>query len=71
MRAAIATSAGRALAGFAAGVVASIAIVCAIAAIKPAPVRPHLVPEDASGALSRIAIHYAPAQDPEALPVWL
>lgn len=71
MRAAIRTPVGRALAGIGAGVVASIAIVCAIAALTPGPVRSHLVPEDASGALSRIAIHYVPAQDAQALPVWL
>jgi len=32
--------------------------------------RPRLVPEDASGALRRIAIHYAPAMDRKAMPVW-
>lgn len=71
MSAAITTQAGRALAGIAAGVVASIVIVCAIAAFAPPRVRPHLVAEDASGTLARIAIHYTPAQDAQALPVWL
>jgi hypothetical protein len=32
--------------------------------------RYHLVAEDASAPLSRIAIHYAPSADPVALPVW-
>lgn len=59
-----------AITGLLAGVVASIAIVSAVAAVKRNPERPHLVAEDASGSLQRIAIHYAPAQDTQALPVW-
>jgi hypothetical protein len=54
-----------------AGAIASVAIVAVIGAIihrgEPAQ---RLVPEDASGHLRRIAIHYAPALDRATSPVW-
>jgi len=66
----VATTLTRTLAGTFVGVVASIAIVMVIAALRRAPSPPRLVPEDASGPLRHIAIHYTPAQNAEALPVW-
>ncbi|MEO8701381.1 MAG: agmatine deiminase family protein [Kofleriaceae bacterium] len=57
--------------GIAMGIVASALIVfvfgAAFAGGKPGAT---LVPEDASGHLRRIAIHYAPAMDARAMPVW-
>src|SRR5262249_20862825 len=40
------------------------------AAFVPRPPPPRLVPEDASGHLRRIAIHYVPAMDGLVMPVW-
>ncbi|MGE0402777.1 MAG: agmatine deiminase family protein [Kofleriaceae bacterium] len=60
----------RALAGAVAGVIVSIVVVVIVGAFHRAPTPPRLVPETASGALRRIAIHYVPAQDAQALPVW-
>ena len=59
------------LAGVALGLVASIAVVRLAACVfhrGPEPAR--LVAEDASAPLSRVAIHYAPAFDSAALPIW-
>ena len=63
------TPAARAGVGVAAGVVASTLLALVVGAVSAAP-RVALVPEDASGRLSRIAIHYTPAMDDRALPVW-
>ena len=61
----------RAAQGVIAGVIASFVLVVVIAAMHhDAAPRPRLVPEDASGKLRRIAIHYVPAMDAHALPVW-
>jgi hypothetical protein len=60
----------RAIAGVIAGVLVSIAIVMIASVFHREPAPPRLVPETASGALKRIAIHYVPAQDAQALPVW-
>lgn len=62
-------TAARTLIGVAAGVVVSVGVLLAEAAIGERTA-PRLVPEDASGTLERIAIHYTPAMDREALPVW-
>lgn len=58
-------------AGVAGGVVASFAIALAVGATGSAsgPVD-RLVPEDASGHLHRVAIHYVPQMDERALPIW-
>jgi len=54
-----------------AGVVVSAAFVLlAGAALREPAARERLVPEDASGHLRRVAIHYVPALDSRALPVW-
>jgi hypothetical protein len=63
-----ASAAASLLAGTLAGVVASIALVLVLARGGSPTYR--LVPEDASGHLRRIAIHYVPAMDERALPVW-
>lgn len=60
----------RAIAGTMAGVVVSVVLVMVIGLFHREPALPRLVPESASGALRRIAIHYVPAQDAQALPVW-
>jgi hypothetical protein len=60
----------RAIAGMLAGVVASIAIVLVFGSLRGTAPEPRLVPEDPSGALERIAIHYTPAMDDRVLPVW-
>ena len=60
----------RAVTGVLQGVLASIVLVLVLGALRGKPAKPRLVPEDASGALERIAIHYAPAMDGQALPVW-
>src|SRR5262245_56656384 len=61
----------RILVGIGAGLVAGILIVqlagLALGGHRP---RGRLVAEDASAPLRRIAIHYAPASDVRALPVW-
>lgn len=66
----VASSLGRAMLGTFAGVLASVAIVMVVGKFHRDAPRPHLVPEDASGALQRIAIHYVPAQDAQSMPVW-
>jgi hypothetical protein len=61
----------RVLAGILAGAATSAAVVTLLGgAMTSAPARHALVPEDASGHLHRIAIHYAPALDVRAMPVW-
>jgi len=61
----------RAVWGVVAGVVASVVLVMiAGAVVRPEATRYRLVPEDASGRLRRIAIHYVPAMDGRAMPVW-
>ncbi len=60
----------RFLFGVLAGALASVLVVMAAAAFAPRPPAPRLVPEDASGHLRRIAIHYAPAMDGRVMPVW-
>ena len=57
--------------GVVAGVLASAAFALVVGATTRARA-PHdtLVPEDASGHLQRIAIHYVPAMDRQAMPVW-
>jgi hypothetical protein len=60
-----------ALSGVGAGVATSIAVALVVAtATRPAHTHDRLVPEDASGHLHRIAIHYVPNIDARALPVW-
>ena len=65
------TPAARVGCGILAGVAASMAVALVVGATMhaPAPVD-RLVPEDASGHMHRIAIHYAPAMDRRALPIW-
>src|SRR5262245_16985936 len=53
-----------------AGALASVLVVLLVAALSPRPAPPHLVPEDPSGHLRRIAIHYVPAMDGRVMPVW-
>lgn len=66
----VASPFARVAAGTLAGAITSLVIV-ALIGLRPHHVPGHrLVPEDASGALRRIAIHYAPAADARALPVW-
>src|SRR6185436_6782721 len=60
----------RALLGVLAGVLASVLVVMVAAAFTGRPRAPRLVPEDASGHLRRIAIHYVPAMDGQVMPVW-
>jgi hypothetical protein len=60
----------RALAGVCAGVVASVVVVMVVGAATGGAPAYRLVPEDASGHLQRIAIHYVPAMDGRAMPVW-
>jgi hypothetical protein len=61
----------RAFAGIVAGVVTSAVFVIVVGAtVTHKASRYRLVPEDASGHLKRIAIHYAPAMDARAMPVW-
>ena len=60
----------RMLAGAAAGVLASALVVMVAAAFASRPPAPRLVPEDASGHLRRIAIHYVPGMDGRVMPVW-
>src|SRR5258706_3021860 len=61
----------RALAGVIAGILTStiLVIVVGAAAGLTAP-KNRLVPEDPSGHLQRIAIHYVPSMDGRAMPVW-
>lgn len=66
----VASTLGRAMLGAFAGVVASMAIVMFAGLFRREAPRPNLVPEDASGSLQRIAIHYVPAQDAQSMPVW-
>jgi N-dimethylarginine dimethylaminohydrolase len=61
----------RAAAGVAAGVITSAVFVIVVgAAVDHSTPRYKLVPEDASGHLHRIAIHYTPTMDERAMPVW-
>jgi hypothetical protein len=61
----------RVLRGVAAGIVISLVLLWGIGRVRgPAAVATRLVAEDASAPLARIAIHYAPASDRVALPVW-
>jgi N-dimethylarginine dimethylaminohydrolase len=61
----------RAVGGMLAGALASIIVVMIAGAFfTPRLERYRLVPEDASGHLRRIAIHYVPAMDSRAMPVW-
>jgi hypothetical protein len=61
----------RAGAGVAAGVAFSAAVALAVGAVHRAPTsHASLVPEDASGHLHRIAIHYVPSMDERVMPVW-
>ena len=61
----------RIVAGVAGGIVTSALLVIIVGAAVLVPARKdRLVPEDASGHLRRIAIHYVPAMDKRALPVW-
>ena len=66
-----AAPAARLLAGTIAGALVSVLVVMALGQCSsPADPRHRLVPEDASGHLRRIAIHYVPAMDRHVLPVW-
>lgn len=61
----------RLLAGTLAGTLVSVLVVLTLGLFSsPAAPRHRLVPEDASGTLRRIAIHYVPAMDRRVLPVW-
>ena len=61
----------RLLAGTVAGALVSVLVVMALGLLgSSADSRHRLVPEDASGHLRRIAIHYVPAMDRRVLPVW-
>lgn len=61
----------RAAAGVLAGFAVSAVVVMVVsAAIVTRPARHRLVPEDASGHLRRVAIHYTPAMDARTMPVW-
>jgi hypothetical protein len=61
----------RFLAGTLAGALASVLVVMVLGLFRsPADSRHRLVPEDASGHLRRIAIHYTPAMDSRVMPVW-
>ncbi len=60
----------RAGVGVAAGVAVSAALAVAVGAVSRTDNHDRLVPEDASSHLRRIAIHYVPAMDGRALPVW-
>ncbi len=65
------TPAARIGGGILAGVAASalVALVVGATTRAPAPVD-RLVPEDASGHMHRVAIHYTPGMDERAMPVW-
>ena len=61
----------RLLAGMLAGALVSVLVVMTLGLCsRPTDARHRLVPEDASGHLRRIAIHYVPAMDRRVLPVW-
>jgi hypothetical protein len=62
----------RVLTGIGAGLVVGVLIVQLVGGLAHGSHRTptRLVAEDASAPLRRIAIHYAPAADPRALPVW-
>ncbi len=60
----------RLLFGTLAGTLLSMLVVLGIGLAKPTPSRHRLVPEDASGHLRRIAIHYVPSMDNRVLSVW-
>jgi N-dimethylarginine dimethylaminohydrolase len=63
------TPAARIGGGVLLGVAVSAAVALAVGNRAGAPAA-RLVPEDASGALRRIAIHYVPSLDERAMPVW-
>jgi hypothetical protein len=60
----------RLLLGTLAGALASVLAILIVAAFSSPPPAPRLVPEDASGHLRRIAIHYVPGMDGRVMPVW-
>lgn len=60
----------RAFFGVIAGVATSIVVVMIVGVVMRDGPKYRLVPEDASGHLQRIAIHYVPAMDGRAMPVW-
>lgn len=60
----------RALRGMLAGVVVSVIVVMVLGWFKTGETKHTLVPEDASGRVQRIAIHYVPSMDHRILPVW-
>ena len=61
----------RALRGMLAGIVVSVLVVMVLGWCRRGGETTHvLVPESASGHLSRIAIHYLPSMDHRVLPVW-
>lgn len=66
----VASPVARALLGVFAGAIVSLVAVALIGVFHGKRHVPRLVPEDASGHLRRIAIHYVPAMDRHALPVW-
>jgi hypothetical protein len=67
----IAAPAARLLGGTLAGALVSVLVVMVLGLCSsPTDARHRLVPEDASGHLRRIAIHYVPAMDRRVLPVW-
>jgi hypothetical protein len=60
----------RAVLGVLLGIAVSVPAVALLGRARGAAPRWRLVPEDASGRLRRLAIHYAPSLDARALPVW-
>lgn len=61
----------RATAGMITGLAVSAVVVLVVsAAVVTRPPRHRLVPEDASGHLRRLAIHYTPSMDARTMPVW-
>ncbi|MBA2544767.1 MAG: agmatine deiminase family protein [Deltaproteobacteria bacterium] len=65
----VASPTGRLLAGTLFGAITSMIVVMVLGMRATDPTH-RLVPEDASGQLRRIAIHYVPAMDHRILPVW-
>ncbi len=60
---------GRSISGALIGTITSMVLVMAIGMCR-SDVTHRLVPEDASGHLRRIAIHYVPSMDRRVMPVW-